>query len=512
MKSSKRFINREHSWLDFNERVLHEADDVSVPIIERLRFLGIFSNNLDEFFQVRYATVKRIAQSVKSGKKVLGGTNATELLEEITKRVIELQSKSSKTLNLIEKSLKKEKICFINEKEVLPEQEVFLREYFLSKISPALVTVVLNENREQDFTDNTAFLVIKMEFDKSKINSNKKYAIIEILNDLDRFIVLPKNNDIQYVMLIDDLIRYYFDKIFSFFNYDSIEGHMIKITRDSELDLEGDASKSYIEKITESVKDRMFSEPVRMVYDSNISKDTLSLIMKKLRLNPDGSIIPGGRYHHRRDYMKFPSLDRPDLLYPKQDPLALPGLSLSANILEAISKKDYMIFTPYHSFSYLVKFLREAALDPKVKRIKITIYRLSKISQVISSLINASKNGKKVLVQIELQARFDEKNNIESATRLEASGVQVTFGIPGLKVHSKICVIEREEDNKIIRYGFVSTGNFNEISAKIYTDYTLFTSNQKILKEVNKVFNFIEVNYKLKTYKHLSKWSSESPK
>ena len=279
MKSSKRFINREHSWLDFNERVLHEADDVSVPIIERLRFLGIFSNNLDEFFQVRYATVKRIAQSVKSGKKVLGGTNAIELLEEITNRVINLQFKSNKILSLIEKSLKKEQIHFLNEKEVLPEQEVFLREYFLSKISPALVTVVLNENREQDFTDNTAFLVIKMEFDKSKINSNKKYAIIEILNDLDRFIVLPKNNDIQYVMLIDDLIRYYFDKIFSFFNYDSIEGHMIKITRDSELDLEGDASKSYIEKITESVKDRMFSEPVRMVYDSNISKDTLSLIM-----------------------------------------------------------------------------------------------------------------------------------------------------------------------------------------------------------------------------------------
>ena len=503
MNSSKRFVNREHSWLDFNERVLQEAADVSVPIIERLRFLGIFSNNLDEFFQVRYATVKRIAQSVKSGKKVLGGTNAIELLEEITNRVINLQFKSNKILSLIEKSLKKEQIHFLNEKEVLPEQEVFLREYFLSKISPALVTVILNENREQDFTDNTAFLVIKMEFDNLKKSNNKKYAIIEILNDLDRFIVLPKTSNIQYIMLIDDLIRYHFDKIFSFFNYNSIEGHMIKITRDSELDLEGDASKSYIEKITESIKDRMFSEPVRMVYDSNISKDTLSFIMNKLTLNPDGSIIPGGRYHHRRDYMKFPSLGRIDLLYPKQDPLPLPGLSLSANILEAISKKDYMIFTPYHSFSYLIKFLREAALDPKVKRIKITIYRLSKFSQVISSLINAAKNGKKVLVQIELQARFDEKNNIESATRLEASGVQVTFGIPGLKVHSKICVIEREEGEKIKRYGFISTGNFNEITAKIYTDYTLFTSDQKILKEVNKVFNFIEVSYKLKTFKHL---------
>ena len=504
MKNTERFINREHSWLDFNERVLEEAADISVPIIERIRFLGIFSNNLDEFFQVRYATVKRIAQSGKTGKKVLGGSEAKDLLEEITSRVIELQSKSNNILSSIEKHLRKENIHFINENEVLPEQESFLREYFLSNVSPELVTVILNKEKEQDFTDNTAFLVVKMEFEVINNESvDKQFAIIEILNVLDRFIVLPKINNIQYVMLVDDLIRYYFDKIFSFFNYKSIEGHMIKITRDSELDLEGDASKSYIEKITESVKDRMFSEPVRMVYDSCISKDTLSFMLKKLGLNLNGSIIPGGRYHHRRDYMKFPSLDRHDLLYPKQNFLTIPGLPLSKNILDAISKKDYMMFTPYHSFSYLVKFLREAALDPKVKKIKITIYRLSKSSQVISSLINAAKNGKKVFVQIELQARFDEKNNIQFATKLEAAGVQITFGIPGLKVHSKICVIEREESSKVKRYGFISTGNFNELTAKVYTDYTLFSADQRIMKEVNKVFNFIEVSYKLKKYKHL---------
>ena len=504
MKNTERFINREHSWLDFNERVLEEAADISVPIIERIRFLGIFSNNLDEFFQVRYATVKRIAQSGKTGKKVLGGSEAKDLLEEITSRVIELQSKSNNILSSIEKHLRKENIHFINENEVLPEQESFLREYFLSNVSPELVTVILNKDKEQDFTDNTAFLVVKMEFEGINNESvDKQFAIIEILNVLDRFIVLPKINNIQYVMLVDDLIRYYFDKIFSFFNYKSIEGHMIKITRDSELDLEGDASKSYIEKITESVKDRMFSEPVRMVYDSCISKDTLSFMLKKLGLNLNGSIIPGGRYHHRRDYMKFPSLDRPDLLYPRQNFLTIPGLPLSKNMLDAISKKDYMMFTPYHSFSYLVKFLREAALDPKVKKIKITIYRLSKSSQVISSLINAAKNGKKVFVQIELQARFDEKNNIQFATKLEAAGVQITFGIPGLKVHSKICVIEREESSKVKRYGFISTGNFNELTAKVYTDYTLFSADQRIMKEVNKVFNFIEVSYKLKKYKHL---------
>ena len=500
-----RFINRDHSWLDFNERVLQEAEDETVPLIERLRFIGIFSNNLDEFFKVRYATIKKIAQSSKTGKKVLGGKVAIKLLEEITDRVIKLQSKSNTILDSIELGLKKENIHFINEKQVLPEHVDFLNEYFISKISPALVTVILNKKIQQDFTDNSAFLIVKMKLNESNENKNKKneYALIEILNDLERFIVLPKNSDTQYVMLVDDIIRYNFNKIFSFFNYNSIEAHMIKITRDAELDLEGHASKSYIDKIMESVEDRLINDPVRMVYDSSIAKDTLKFIINKLDLNKNGSIIPGGRYHHRRDYMNFPSLDRKDLLYTELEPLTIPGLDLSLNIIDAISTKDYMINTPYHTFSYLIKFLREAALDPKVKKIKITIYRLSKSSQIVSALVNAAKNGKNVLAQIELQARFDEENNIESAAKLEKGGVNVIFGVPGLKVHSKICVIEREEKNKVKRYGFISTGNFNEETAKIYTDHTLFTSNNKILKEVNKVFNFIQINYKLKKYNHL---------
>ncbi|MEN8852003.1 MAG: polyphosphate kinase 1, partial [Candidatus Arcticimaribacter sp.] len=215
------------------------------------------------------------------------------------------------------------------------------------------------------------------------------------------------------------------------------------------------------------------------------------------------SLIPGGRYHHRRDYMNFPSLNRKDLLYSAFPALPLKEISLEENFLEAIAKKDYMIYTPYQNFAYIIKFLREAALDPQVKTIKITIYRLAKLSQVASSLINAAKNGKKVLVQIELQARFDEENNIQAAESLEKAGVQLIFGVPGLKVHTKICVVEREEGKKLKRYGFISTGNFNESTARIYTDYTLFTSHQKILKDVSKVFNFLSVNYKIKKYKHL---------
>lgn len=498
------FINRELSWLDFNARVLQEAADPVVPLIERLRFLGIFSNNLDEFFQVRFATVKRIAQSQKTGKKALGGIKADELLKDITKVVIKQQSDSAKILEEIESQLEKENIHFLREEEVNPTQAEFLTDYFLQKVSPRLVTIILKEE-EQDFTDNKAFLAIKMEMTPTEnvAKGEKLYAVIEMPKELDRFIVLPPEGEKQNLMMLDDLIRYHFHLIFSMFHYDSIEGHMIKITRDAELDIEEDVGKSYVEKIIDSVKDRLVGDPVRLVHDKTIAPETLAVVMRKLGVASSDSLIPGGRYHHRRDYMNFPSLNRKDLLYSRFPALPLKEISLEDNILEAVAKKDHMIYTPYQNFAYVIKFLREAALDPQVKTIKITIYRLAKLSQVASSLINAAKNGKKVLVQIELQARFDEENNIQAAESLEKAGVQLIFGVPGLKVHTKICVIERVEGKKLKRYGFISTGNFNESTAGIYTDYTLFTSHQKILKDVSKVFNFLSVNYKIKKYKHL---------
>ena len=503
MVTDPQYINREISWLDFNERVLQEADDQNVPLLERLRFLGIFSNNLDEFFQVRYATVKRIAQSSMTGKKVFAGRSAEALLKEITKKVIKLQDDSLNILNRIYDEMEMENIFFIDENQVNPDQEKYLKDYFIEKVNPGLVTLILSGEQTQDLSDNKAFLIVTMDLAPNP-KPNRLFALIEIPKDAKRFVVLPKKEDgKQYVMMLDDLIRYNFHIIFDFFNYNSIEGHMVKITRDAELDLEEDVSISYVEKIKMSVKDRMISDPVRLVYDKKIPKYTLKFVIEKLRIDSTDSLIPGGKYHHRRDYMNFPSLDRTDLLYSKFLPLPIPNLSLEENIMEAIAKKDYLLHAPYQNFSYIIKFLREAAIDPKVKSIKITIYRLSKLSDVASSLINAARNGKKVLVQIELQARFDEENNINFAGQLEAAGVKLIFGIPGLKVHSKICVIERVGQNKNLRFGFISTGNFNESTAKIYTDYTLFTANQKILKEVNKVFNFLEVSYKLKKYKHL---------
>ena len=497
-----RFINREMSWLDFNSRVLQEAAHQNVPLLDRLRFIGIFSNNLDEFFQVRYATVQRIAQSEKTGKKIFGGESATELLKMITQKVIEQQKESVQILSEIENELEKEQIYFVNENQVLDEHKAFLKEYFIQKVSPALMTIMIYDKETQDFSDNQAFLAVKLTFTNSE-TPKTKFALIEIPKDLDRFIVLPQLGEKQYVMFLDDLIRYHFDLIFNFFDFTSISAHMIKVTRDAELDMEGDVSKSYINKIVESVRERILAEPVRLVYDKEIAEDTLEVVKQILGMDSKDSLIPGGRYHHRRDYMNFPQFKNQNLQYDKVDSVPIPGLSLEKSIIKALDKKDFLLYTPYHSFSYLIKFLREAALDPEVTTIKITIYRLSKLSNVASALINAVKNGKKVLVQIELQARFDETNNITYAEQMEAAGVQLIFGIPGLKVHSKIGLIEKNVNGKKKRYGFISTGNFNEDTAKIYTDYTLLTSNQKILKEVNKVFNFLQVHYKLKKYKHL---------
>ncbi|MBP93946.1 polyphosphate kinase [Bizionia echini] len=495
-----RYINREVSWLQFNDRVLQEADDETVPLIERLRFLGIFSNNLDEFFKVRYATVKRIVEAGKGGKSELGGIKANELLDIITQIVIKQQSDSLEILSKIHKQLEDENIFIIDETKIQPSQHSFIKNYFHQKVSPALVTIILSDFVElPNLKDSAAYLAVKL----SMSDNENQYALIEISKSMDRFVVLPEQNGKSYIIMLDDLLRYCLDEIFDIFDYDVISAHMIKITRDGELDLESDLSKSFIEKISDSVKHRQIGEPVRFVYDKTIDDETLTYLMDKMKIESTDSKIPGGRYHNRRDYMDFPSLGRTDLLYNKIEALAVKGLSFQESIFKSIAHKDYLIHTPYHTFSYIVKFLREAALDPKVSTIKITIYRLAQISHVASSLINAAKNGKKVTVSIEIQARFDEQANIDYAQQMQNEGVHLIFGVQGLKVHSKMCVIEREEDSKIKRYGFVSTGNFNESTAKIYTDYTLFTANQKILKDINKVFSFFEINYKIYRYKHI---------
>lgn len=499
--SKYKYIDREKSWLTFNARVLQEAADDSVPLLDRLRFLGIFSNNLDEFFRVRFAAIRRLSLTGISGEKILGGISAQQLVKDITEIVIKQQLESLQILNKIENRLETENIFMVNENDISDEQEEFLKDFFIQKLSPELITIILNDLAEFPvLKDTVGYLAIKLVM---KNTLEIRYAVIEIPKTINRFVVLPSKNEKQYVILLDDVIRHNLNNIFNIFDYQSVSAHMIKITRDAQLDIDSDLSKSMIEKISSSVKDRRIGEPVRFIYDQLIEKDTLDFFLDKMHIVSTDSIIPGGKYHNRRDYMNFPSLGRYDLLYANNIPLPIPGLSLEGSILEKISKKDYLLNAPYQSYSYLTKFLREAALDPKVTTIKITLYRLAKNSQIISSLINAAKNGKKVTVQIELQARFDEASNISYAEQMQTEGIELIFGIKGLKVHSKVCVIERIENDKIKRYGFISTGNFNEVTAKVYTDVTLFTSHQQILKDVIKIFEFFDINYRVHRYKHL---------
>ena len=420
------YVNRELSWLQFNARVLQEAADESVPLIERLRFLGIFSNNLDEFFKVRYATVKRIEQAGKAGKSELGGIKASELLKLITEVVIRQQSESLEILSDIERELEKEDIYIINENEISESQHQFIKNYFIEEISPALVTIILSDHLQfPSLKDSAAYLAVKMLMP----NKAKQYALIEISKSMNRFVVLPKQNNKNYIILLDDVLRYCLNDIFSIFDFKEISAHMIKITRDGELDFDSDLSKSFIEKISESVKSRRIGDPVRFVYDKTIDEETLNFLLNKMGIDSKDSLIPGGRYHNRRDYMKFPSLGRTDLLYEKIAPLPIKNLSLEKSLINAVAEKDYLLYTPFHTFSYVLKFLREAALDPKVKSIKITIYRLAEASQVASALINAAKNGKSVTVSIELRARFDEQANIDYAEQMEREGIKLIFGV-----------------------------------------------------------------------------------
>jgi polyphosphate kinase len=513
LEKKYRYIDREKSWLNFNARVLQEAADESVPLLDRLRFLGIFSNNLDEFFRVRFAAIRRLSLSGKTGEKLLGGISAQQLVKEITEIVIKQQSDSLRILSTIEKQLEQENIFTVNENELSQDHQNFVHDFFINTVSPELVTIILNDLDEFPLLkDTSGYLAVRLlmkSTSKAKVlglvkpKKEIRYAIIEIPKTINRIVVLPSIDEKKYIMLLDDVIRYNLNSIFNIFDYEKIAAHMIKITRDAQLDIDSDMSKSMLQKIKSSVKDRRIGEPVRFVYDKTIDKDTLSFFLSRMGIESTDSIIPGGRYHNRRDYMNFPNLGRFDLLYNQKSPLPVKGLSLEGSILSKIAQKDFLIFAPYQSYAYLIKFLREAALDPKVISIKITLYRLAKNSQIISSLINAAKNGKQVVVQIELQARFDEANNISYAEQMQQEGIELIFGIKGLKVHSKICVVDRMEDGKVKRYGFISTGNFNESTARVYTDVTLLTSHQQILKDVTKIFEFFNINYRLHRYKHL---------
>ncbi|HOZ15505.1 MAG TPA: RNA degradosome polyphosphate kinase [Tenuifilaceae bacterium] len=502
MAKNIQLVNRELSWLSFNGRVLQEAENPETPLIERLKFLGIFSNNLDEFFRIRVATQRRLLVVEKGAKKIMG-QNPRKILEKIQRIVISYQSKFDLIFADIIKELKKESIYLIDEKCLQPSQVEYLRNYFKKHISTHLAPIMLKGlERFPELVDQSIYLAIKLSFKKNK--DVKEYSLIEIPTRLiSRFILLPKKDDKHYIILLDDVIRLCLDDVFSIFPYDHFEAYTIKITRDAEIDVDNDISESLLEKISKGVKNRKKGEPVRFVYDSKIPADMFEYLTKAMDLDEDDFGIPGGRYHNFRDFIKFPDFSNAKLVNEPLPPIPVTELEESKSILAVIAKHDVMLHYPFHNFTYYIKMLREAAIDPKVKSIQITLYRVAAESRVVHALMNAAHNGKKVTAIVELRARFDENSNIYWSKQMQEAGVNVIFGIPGLKIHSKMTLISREEGRKEVKYATVSTGNFHEGNANLYTDVNLFTVNPQITSEIEKVFTFLEYNYRAFNYKHL---------
>ena len=497
-------INREISWLSFNERVLQEASDSSTPLIERLKFLGIFSNNRDEFYRVRVATINRLS---KLGKKAIAvyGDDPKELLQKLQKQVITQQQKFEAIYQELLHELAKENVFIINEKQLSNHQQQFVKNYFHNEVVSTLFPIMVDENKAFPYMkDKSGYLFVRLISDRPKLKN--KYALIEIPSkSTTRFVILPQEKNKKYIILLDDVIRFNVNEIFSVLGYHAKETINIKLTRDAELDIDQDVSKSMLEKISKSVKDRKKGLPVRFVYDSTMSSEMLSFIMKKLGMAKKDNAIPGGRYHNFKDFIRFPNIGDKKLVYNHPQPISHKYLeNINTSILSVIKEKDILLHYPYHTFDHIITLLREASLDPTVDSIKITFYRVADSSKIANALINAIKNGKKVTVLVELQARFDEENNIYWANKLQEEGATVIYGVPGLKVHSKLFLITTRVGGKEIKYAHIGTGNFNEKTARSYTDFSLLTADKNITEEISRMFDFYTNNFNTGIYKHLA--------
>jgi len=497
----KTYIPKEISWLYFNERVLQEAECKETPILERIKFLGIYSNNLDEFFRVRVATLKRLASLGKKAIQIIS-YNPKIVLKEINEIVLEQQNEFAEIFKNILKELTKLNIFIINEKQLSKEQEEFVHNYFHKRVRPKLMPIMFDQIKSfPDLKDEAIYFAVCL---KSTKKSKYKYALIEIPSgEIPRFLVLPDIGDKKYLIMLDDIIRYALKDIFYIFDFDEIDAFTIKLTKDAELDINDDITDSYIKNISKSLKKRKEGQPVRFLFDKDIPIILLKVLTKKLKLKKDDAIIPGGRYHNFKDFIKFPKIGGKKFLYSDFIPVPHPEIHLQSSIFSSIREKDIMLHFPYHSFNYFMELLREASIDPNVSSIKITLYRVAKSSNVINTLINAAKNGKNVTALVELQARFDEEANILWSNKLRDEGVRVIHGVPGVKVHAKVCLLSRNEKGRVINYACLSTGNFNEDTAEIYADDLLITSNKKITNEAIKLFDFFDINYKRDTFYHL---------
>lgn len=495
-------LDRDLGWLDFNSRVLHEAQDPGVPVLERLKFLGIFSSNLDEFFRVRVGALRRHIHKEKGKKK----NSAKQLLIDIEAVVVAHQKNFDNTLKIVLAELEKHQIYLINESQLTDDDIQTVQAYFRATVRPALVPILLDQAPETlELEGNVIYMAIEM---SKKDRSKTQHAIVEVpTGTVSRFLILPKAQDTPHatrIMLLEDIIRYCLKDVFYLLAYSHFSAYTIKLTRDAELDMDDDITESLIEKIERSVHQRKHGEPVRMIYEDTTPKHFLKKLIKLFDI-PKTTTLLGvkRRYHNFKDFIKFPIIDKPGIYYPPMPPLNHPSIHQDQSLFDSIREKDILLQYPYHKFMPFIDFLREAAIDPHVTDIRITLYRAATQSHVVNALINALKNGKNVFVVIELKARFDEEANIHWSKELSEAGARVVFGLPGLKVHSKLCVVTRKEGRQLRHYANISTGNYNENTATLYSDLSLFTIHAGIIQDILQLFQFFENPAKTGTFKHL---------
>ncbi len=494
-------VDREISWLEFNGRVLQEAADENNPLIERVKFLGIFSSNLDEFYRVRVATLSRL-RDLKDGKTPIPVRNPNKILKEINRIDKKHQREFADIFRKLTALLAQQGIRILNEQEITPEQGRFVHSYFNENVRSHLFPILLSNVKLNALADIAIYLAIHLR--RKDNQANEGYAVMKMpVTPLPRFLILPPGDENVNIILLDDVIRYCLDEIFAVMGYDDYRAYTFKFTRDAEMDIDNDVSKSFLEIMLDSLKQRKTGAAVRFVYDRKMPSPMLKMLKERLEITENDTIIKGGRYHNFKDFMGFPDIGRPDLTYGPMPALMQKLLPQYSSIFNTLKARDLILHTPYQSFRHIIDLLREASIDPQVKAIKMTIYRVASNSNVINALINASRNGKAVTVFMELQARFDEEANIYWAGKLQEEGVKLIQGTPGFKVHCKLLLIRRKENNKSVYYANIGTGNFNEQTARLYADDSLLTSNQNIAQEVNSIFHLFESKFKPPKFKHL---------
>lgn len=505
MKNKDLYYPKELSWLAFNERVLQEAADRKNPIVERIRFLGIFSNNMDEFYRVRVADVKRQIYIHLDNDNQSQADSTQLLMDNIQDKVRALTERFDQLYQEVVARLAKYNIFLIYGKDLDEYQRNWIQGYFRSKVLMHIAPILLDNKIDlvQRLNGSGTYLLIAIKH-KDKI---AQHAIVEVpTSDLGRFVVIPpeKSRKRKYIILLDDIIQACMAEVFrGFIKFDSLESYSFKMTRDSEYSINDEIDESYVEKMSEGMKQRMIAEPVRLVYDAAMPKDMLKYLKKRLRMSSEDSVNPSGPYRNFHDFIGFPNVGREYLENPPLPPISAQEFTQYDTVFDAITQGDILLYYPYHSFLHFTEFVRQAAFDPSVKHIRLNIYRVANKSRIINSLIDAVDNGKTVTVVVELRARFDEENNIEWSKTMRDAGIRVVLGSPSLKIHSKLCVVSREEQGELINYAHFGTGNFNEKTAKIYTDFSLFTRNQELADEGVNVFNFIQQPYRRYKFQHL---------